>query len=74
MTGDCHSMAEADGQYLPGGPGWVPGVDFDPSDPEDMETMGLVWARERADRAARLERENERLRERIAELSGEDYE
>lgn len=70
MTGDYRSMSEVDGQYA--STAWVPYVDFDPSDAEDMEIMGHVWGREKADREARLERENERLRTRLAELTGEE--
>jgi hypothetical protein len=43
------------------------GVDFDSNDPDEMEVMHLVWDREKHDRMAQLERENERLRMRLAE-------
>lgn len=35
------------------GDGWIPGVDFDPHDPEEMEVMRLVWERERFERNRR---------------------
>ena len=63
-------MAEADGQY-PTSLGWVPGVDFDPSDEDEMEVMTLVWGKEKADYTRRLERENEELRAQIAQLTDE---
>lgn len=73
MTGDYRSMAEVDGQYVdPVSPGWVPGVDFNPDDDDDMELMRHVWGRERADRTARLERENETLRAALRAATGED--
>lgn len=50
--------------YEPGG-GWVPGVDFDPSDQDEMEVMRLVWEKEKYDRMEQLERENRRLREEL---------
>lgn len=71
MTGDYRSMAQAAGEEpVDVSPGWVPGVDFDPSNDDDMAVMDQVWSREKASRAARLERENELLRARIAELTG----
>lgn len=42
--------------------GWIPGVDFDPHDPDEMEVMHLVWDQEKYDRTRQLERENELLR------------
>lgn len=64
-------MAQAAGEEpVDVSPGWVPGVDFDPHDDEQMAVMREVWSREKADRATRLERENDRLRARIAELTG----
>lgn len=48
------------------GSGWIPGVDFDPSDRDEMEVMRLVWEKEKYDRMAELERENRRLREELA--------
>lgn len=71
MTGGYRSMAQAAGEEpVDESPGWVPGVDFDPHDDEQMDVMREVWSREKADRATRLERENDRLRARIAELTG----
>jgi hypothetical protein len=73
MTGDYRSMAEAAGEArVDDSPGWVPGVDFDPHNPDEMEVMREVWAREGATRTTRLERENDRLRTLVAELTGED--
>jgi hypothetical protein len=48
--------------YESGG-GWVPGENFDPNDPEEMEIMREVWDRERADAVSRTQRESEDLRE-----------
>ncbi|QSM01182.1 hypothetical protein SEA_NANOSMITE_158 [Mycobacterium phage Nanosmite] len=44
------------------GDGWVAGVDFDPSDPDEMEVMHAVWEKEKYDKMAQLERESELLR------------
>jgi hypothetical protein len=65
FNGDYRSMAEAVGEATHH-TGWVAGEDFDPSDPEEMETMRLVWDRERHDKIARLEAENARLRALLA--------
>jgi hypothetical protein len=62
INGDFQSLAEACGEVEPRSRGWVVGVNFDPSDPDEMEVMDLVWDRERHDRIAYLERENARLR------------
>lgn len=53
-----------DGSYEPGG-GWVAGVDFDPSDPDEMEVMHAVWENEKYDRIRHLETENARLRNEL---------
>lgn len=50
--------------------GWCPGIDFDPSDPDEMEVMQLVWEREKFDAMERLRRECEQLRERLAQYEG----
>jgi hypothetical protein len=44
------------------GDGWIPGVDFDPHDSDEMEVMEHVWAQEKHDRMRQLEEENEMLR------------
>jgi hypothetical protein len=61
MIGDYMSMAEACGEVTHHR-AWVPGVDFDPGNPDELDVMRLVWENERYDRIAVLERENERLR------------
>lgn len=66
MNGDYQSMAEACGEVEYTSRGWVPGVDFDPYDAEEMEVMQDVWENERYNRIAQLERENERLRAQLA--------
>jgi hypothetical protein len=53
------------------GDGWVPGVDFDPTDPEEMEVMKVVWEREKFDRIHALEEENARLRALVNEHDDE---
>lgn len=60
------TLAQACGEAPVSSLGWVPGVDFDPHDEDEMETMRLVWERERYDRIAELERENAELRARLA--------
>lgn len=51
--------------YEPGG-GWVAGVDFDPSDQDEMEVMQVVWEQEKYDRIAQLEKEVQSLRAALA--------
>jgi hypothetical protein len=72
LTGDYLSLAEACGEVEPKPRGWVPGVDFDPTDPDEMEVMELVWERERHDTLAAKDREIASLRARLAEYEGED--
>jgi hypothetical protein len=60
-----------DGFYEQGG-GWVAGVDFDPSDPDEMEIMHAVWDQEKHDKIRLLEDENERLRQALNEKNGVD--
>lgn len=52
--------------HYDGGDGWVPGVDFDPSDQDEMEIMRVVWEKEKYDRIASLEREIQTLRAALA--------
>ncbi len=52
--------------HYDGGDGWVPGVDFDPSDQDEMEIMHVVWEKEKYDKIASLEREIEELRSSVA--------
>jgi len=59
-----------DGQYVQGD-GWVPGVDFDPSDPDEMEVMQHVWAKERAESISALQEENSRLRGLLEQIQEE---
>lgn len=64
MCGDYTSLADAVGETPSGSysGGWVAGVDWDPTDPDSAEVMGLVFAREREDTLTRLRRENDELR------------
>lgn len=74
FNGEYTSLADACGEGRDNaGRGWVAGIDFDPSDPEEMETMKLVWEREAYDTAERLRRENESLRNEIHELRERIY-
>lgn len=50
---------------------WIPGENFDPHDPEEMEIMHSIWDGECFNYQRRLEAENQYLRQRIAELTGE---
>lgn len=73
FNGEYTSLADACGEGRDNaGGGWVAGVDFDPYDAEEMDVMRLVWEREAADTNEKLRRENESLRRRIRELTGED--
>lgn len=54
------------------GDGWCVGYDFDPSDPDEMEVMEIVWEKERLSRMELLERENVRLHNLLAQLQEED--
>jgi hypothetical protein len=71
MNGDYLSLAEACGETTHH-TGWVAGEDFDPSDPEEMEAMHLVWDRERHETIARLEAENARLRSLLYGEEGDE--
>lgn len=44
---------------------WIPGVDFDPYDHDEMEVMKFIWEKERMDKIAQLERENASLRAQL---------
>ncbi len=59
------SMAQACGEAPTPDTAWVPGVDFDPHDDEEMEVMREVWARDLHEKVARLEDENARLRAQL---------
>lgn len=72
MNGDYRSLAEAVDGPRPESAGWVPGVDFDPGDAEEMEVMADVFDRERQDTITRLTRDNDRLRRVLAQLTGND--
>ena len=52
------------------GDGWIPGEDFDPHDPDEMEVMEHVWAQEKHDRMRQLEEENDRLRDMVRQKRG----
>lgn len=56
------TMAQACGEAPMPGLSFVPGEDFDPSDPDDVEAVGLAMDRERADELTNLRAENARLR------------
>lgn len=47
------------------------GVDFDPFDPDEVEIVKLASEWDRHYAMEKLERENARLRSRVAELEGE---
>lgn len=65
-------MPHREDGFYESGSGWVPGVDFDPSDPDEMEIMSAVFEKEKYDRMAQLERENEQLRRELHEKNGGD--
>lgn len=51
---------------------FVAGIDFDPYDHDEVEIIKDVMDRHAGERADRLERENQRLRARLAELTGDE--
>jgi hypothetical protein len=56
-------------------PSFIPGVDFDPNDPDEVEIIGFVTENHAHDRITRLEKENAELRGQLAEITGyEDHE
>lgn len=65
FNGDYLSLAEACGEAPSRGLAFIPGVDFDPTDPDDCEAVRLASERDYFDRLTALERENERLRKII---------
>ena len=70
MVGDYRSLAEVDGAAPP--PlAWTPGADFDPDEPAEVAVVFAVTDRHAAERAAALARENNRLRELLAEATGD---
>lgn len=64
------AMPYTEDGYVEGG-GWIPGEDFDPSDPDEMEVMHAVWEQEKYDRMRQLERENEDLRSALGKYEGD---
>lgn len=60
-------------RYEPGD-GWVAGIDFDPSDQDEMEVMRVVWEKEKYDKIAALEREIEVLRRALSAKVSECHE
>jgi hypothetical protein len=56
------TMAQACGEQPFSEVAWVPGVDFDPSDPDDVEAVLEASERHLSERMDRLERENALLR------------
>ena len=68
MQSEYMTMAQACGEAPVPAAVWVPGVDFDPYDPDEMEVMRDVWEGERMSRIAELEIENDALRARLAAL------
>ncbi|MFE5290176.1 hypothetical protein ACFRAQ_34855 [Nocardia sp. NPDC056611] len=67
MNGDYQSMAEACGEAPRRAPTFVPGVDFDPYDEDDVEAVKLAMDRDLADRNRALAEENARLRALLGE-------
>lgn len=55
-------------------PAFAPGVDFDPSDPEEVEIVKEASARHGSEKMAHLERENARLRSELARYQEGDDE
>jgi hypothetical protein len=66
---DMGTLAQFVGEQPYESPAFVPGVDFDPWDPEEVEIVGLATEIHRHDKMRRLEEENSRLRARLAELT-----
>lgn len=71
VTMEYMTMAQTDQPINDWDTAWVPGIDFDPYDDDDMEIMQLVWERDKHSRLQNLERANQQLRERLSELTGE---
>lgn len=69
LTGDYSSMAEAVGEGVRRGLAFTPGVDFDPTDREEVEIVLEASHRDYRDRMgrenARLEQVNAELRQRL---------
>jgi len=48
---------------------WIPGENFDPHDPDEMEIMHHIWEGDRMRYMERLENENARLRGLVEEMN-----
>ena len=64
---DMGTLAQVVGERPYESPEFIPGEDFDPFDPDDVEIGGLATMGHRADKMRRLEKENARLRGILAE-------
>lgn len=62
------TMAQIAGDAPIPAPAFIPGVDFDPTDPEEREIIADVMARHRMEEDRRVERENGYLRAENARL------
>lgn len=67
MTGDFLTMAEAVGDVDPRPLDFAVGDDFDPSDPDQVESVHEASSRDAAERIGKLEAENARLHSLIDE-------
>jgi len=63
------TYAQAVGEAPTGSPSFVAGVDFDPSDPDEVEVVKLASQTHGAERMRYLEAENARLRGLVENLS-----
>lgn len=52
-------------------PAFIPGVDFDPTDSEEVEIVGYATEKHGAKKMRHLEEENLRLRALLEELTGD---
>ena len=66
------TMAQAVGDHDYPALTFIGGIDFDPTDPEEVEIVKLATERDAHDRMRALEDENHRLRMELAALRGDD--
>ncbi|MFE6739851.1 hypothetical protein [Streptomyces tubercidicus] len=52
-------------------PAFLPGVDFDPADPEEVESVGYASEKHGVEKIQHLEEENARLRALLDEIAGD---
>jgi hypothetical protein len=72
MVDEHMTAAQAAGEAPIGSPAFVAGIDYDGTDPDEVEVVRFASERHRYDRLRELEEENAALRSENAQLRGCD--